>query len=244
MADGFFYRWRKRLFGANNPPVEDWQVGTPGTYLAATGTVSIGTVIVVSLYGAFGSADGWMVTGLAVAVSAAAFFAVGLIGYLFGVPRSRRVTLIPPADPDGEIGRRDTPPEMRDEGGPYYLDNDNLVDVSDWLTKIIIGIGLVELGELVGFVGNTGAAIGAEVPDLAGGKSIFVALIVFQGAAGFVFFYLWSRVYMPHLFTLANARARSHEERLAVEALENRLERLAKEQEVKVVEAGRTPPPD
>ena len=39
---------------------------------------------------------------------------------------------------------------------PVYTDDTNLEDASDWLTKIIVGLGLVQFGEFTAFIGAMG----------------------------------------------------------------------------------------
>ena len=66
-------------------------------------------------------------------------FAVGaLLGFLFGIPQY-----------------------LAKQGGPSpdkasYQPNTNLTQVSEWLTKIIIGVGLVQFGQLVDAIGDLG----------------------------------------------------------------------------------------
>lgn len=56
----------------------------------------------------------------------------GMAGFLFGIPRSAQ-------EPQGSAG---LPLEQASE----YKVNTNLEQISDWLTKIIVGIGLTQLG--------------------------------------------------------------------------------------------------
>src|SRR5690242_13002216 len=65
----------------------------------------------------------------------------GLLGFLFGIPRTTRPR--PSEAPGSDDGRRDM------STTPYEPSN-NLEQVADWLTKILVGVGLVELGTLGG----------------------------------------------------------------------------------------------
>ena len=86
----------------------------------------------------------------------AAFAAGGLLGLLFGVPRTLD---------------RNTPPTERPEE-PRFLSgvgaNTNLEQISDWLTKIIVGVTLTQLGTI-----REGAArlFNSMAPSLGGGPS-------------------------------------------------------------------------
>jgi hypothetical protein len=69
--------------------------------------------------------------------------------------------------------------------------NTNLEQISDWLTKILVGVGLVELGQI--------AAKGAELvafvaPSLDGNKSAALGLLIFFSVAGFLLGYLATRL--------------------------------------------------
>jgi hypothetical protein len=72
--------------------------------------------------------------------------------------------------------------------------NSNLVEVSDWLTKIIVGLGLTQLGSIPGdfqrLVDYTRTALGSS--PSAG--SLVGALIVTYAVAGFMLTYLFTRI--------------------------------------------------
>src|ERR1700756_3592164 len=71
----------------------------------------------------------WLqITIAAMLISAASVGVRWVLGFLFGLPRC-----IEKAEDPGLLG---------------YLSNTNLLDVSDWLTKIIVGISLVQIGNL------------------------------------------------------------------------------------------------
>lgn len=77
---------------------------------------------------------------------AGAFFAAGaLMGFLFGIPRSLRA--------GARIDRNHD--QLNTQGGnedqrSNYTANTNLEEISDWLTKIIVGLGLINLKTIPG----------------------------------------------------------------------------------------------
>jgi hypothetical protein len=110
--------------------------------------VFIGIPLIVALYGAArGSFDIFVV---ALAVSAAAYAVGGFVGFLFGIPRAL-TTAGEGAQPkiDATVSGTGTEPTI-----PIpvirYGPNTNLEQISDWLTKLLIGAGLVQLGQLRG----------------------------------------------------------------------------------------------
>lgn len=94
-------------------------------------------VIGLAVVGAYGLALGdWMVAAIAAVVAAAAFAVGVLLGFLFGIPRALTAENAPAGTPDTVAVQ--------------YTPNTNLEQISDWFTKILLGAGLVQLGELRG----------------------------------------------------------------------------------------------
>lgn len=110
-------------------------------------------------------------------VSGAAFFVGTIAGFLFGIPRTRSGTFV---DPSSVVYR--------------YSDNTNLEEVSDWLTKIIVGISIAEFGTIVHFIGDIGNEVGQTINIEAGGKSMAIGSMIIGFACGFLFYYMWARV--------------------------------------------------
>jgi hypothetical protein len=78
----------------------------------------------------------WIQSVLAFIAIAGASFAFGSsIGFLFGIPRVEKLKAS--ANESNGTGQISAP--------GYYKDNTNLEEISDWLTKIILGLTLVEL---------------------------------------------------------------------------------------------------
>lgn len=107
-----------------------------------------------------------------------------LVGFLFGVPR---VTL----DADRRVTHRP---------------NSNIEVVSDWLTKTIVGVGLIEFHAIGGFVRNLAAELGRALSLQAGDQaegpatSFAQALIVYFFVAGIIQGYLLTRMYLSAQF--------------------------------------------
>jgi tetratricopeptide (TPR) repeat protein len=82
-----------------------------------------------------------------------------------------------------------------------------LVDISDWLTKIIVGVGLVELHSIPGKLGElsyylasglqpapcAGCASGAECLFI--GQAVGLAILIFYSTLGFLLGYVWTMIY-------------------------------------------------
>ncbi|KQN74688.1 hypothetical protein ASE90_11185 [Sphingomonas sp. Leaf67] len=110
-------------------------------------------------------------------VGTAAWLAGTVLGFLFGVPRVRA----------GE-----TTTDVA--ASTSVVPNTNLEQISDWLTKIIVGATLVQLGPLADAAARLAVGIGntlepaGKLPD---GPAAAGAVLVLYFAAGFVWGYLW-----------------------------------------------------
>jgi hypothetical protein len=110
---------------------------------------------------------------------------------LFGMPRSRVADLAAASQPGTSSSVNAT--------SKSYLTNSNLNKVSDWLTTIIIGLGLVNLGSVIPAVQGLGTALKAPLgnTDYAGviGISIPIASLI----VGFILVYLWTSIRVREL---------------------------------------------
>lgn len=104
-------------------------------------------------------------------VALASWLGGSLLGFLFGIPRFQASDR-----PDGE--------------GSRIVPNTNLEQISDWLTKIIIGATLVQLNELAAGIGRLASFIGKELPSDAA-TSASGAVLLFFFFVGFMWGYLW-----------------------------------------------------
>lgn len=130
------------------------------------------------------------VAGVGAMVGAAAFIAGGLIGFLFGIPRVLQTAAEPSHDADG----------ARRSG---YQGNTNLEQISDWLTKILVGVGLTQLPAIADACGRLIAAVADGMGDPAMASLAGAVLIYFFGA-GFLQTYFISRTTLLMSFTLSD----------------------------------------
>ena len=101
--------------------------------------------------------------------------------------------------------------------------NTNLQDISDWLTKMIVGVGLVELKSVPGYVTRLGKYVGNSLePTLAGRsleslQSTAAGITIYFAGLGFLCGYLLTRMFLSPAFLLAD-RATREGTRSALEA--------------------------
>jgi len=124
--------------------------------------------------------------------SVACLLSGALVGFLFGVPKISQIDAALKGKPDVRTYRQ--------------LVNTNLEKISDWLTTIIVGLGLYQLSKipryliaLADFL-NGGSAEGHQ-------RAFSLAITVYFTILGFLFGYLATRLFLSGLFAQADKGA-------------------------------------
>jgi hypothetical protein len=163
-------------------------------------------------------------TPLAVALMWAASCLISgvAIGFLFCIPR-----VVEPGaggtpangstDMDEKAGGRPSTNGATARGSSAYRQqvNSNLVEISDWLTKIIVGLGLVNLQEIPGWLAGSAQVLAeglANEPDCTKAApcahyAFAIALIVAFSVLGFLMGYLYTRLFLAGAFRRADSSA-------------------------------------
>ena len=81
--------------------------------------------------------------GVGLFIAGASLLFGALLGFLFGIPRTLQQDKPEKKPPNGGDGNKE-----QEENGTSYRANTNLEQISDWLTKILVGIGLTQIGKL------------------------------------------------------------------------------------------------
>ena len=138
-----------------------------------------------------------------------------LLGFLFAIPRILPAgAIIAPARNGNGNGKRETDPVsngvLSHPGQSPSEINSNLVEVSDWLTKIIVGVGLVELKHLPtaarGVADYIAPSLGlapAMAAPVAGGIMLFYSVL------GFLIGYLLTRIYLAVIIKWADNQVKN-----------------------------------
>lgn len=145
-------------------------------------------VCTLLLLGLLSEGPGKVQRTMAALLLAGASGAVGaFLGFLFGIPRSQQVTIAPNGG-----------------GAPRsYSENTNLEQISDWLTKIIVGLTLVQFSELLDMLKVLSAAYGPAIvnhSNAAVPQATAMAIVIYFLMAALFFVYLWTRIYVEALF--------------------------------------------
>ena len=132
-----------------------------------------------------------------------AFGAVGgLIGFLFGIPRTGRGASTQQGSSQ-QADRRQSPdatPTAASEQNP----NTNLEEVSDWLTKIILGAGLTQLVKVPEKIKGIGEYLQS---DFGGSRLLPEAIAIHSLVLGFFIGYLITRLFLAGAFAIADSES-------------------------------------
>ena len=120
----------------------------------------------------------------------------GILGFVFGIPRSLQ---------------SNSSATKTDEGSAKYSPNTNLERISDWLTTIIIGITLTQFRDIQAafdrVAGEFATALGTHPNRFFAGS-----IIAFFSVAGFLVAYLWTRLRLSRDFQDADNPIRQEPE--------------------------------
>lgn len=172
-----------------------------------------------------------MFTGFGYALLiAGAFFGLGaLVGFLFGIPR------IPEAE--------------KNSTGGGLAQNDNLVQISDWLTKIIVGVGLTQINEIYPALLSLGKTMAPNFGggDIGLGVNLAIGTILYFVITGFLSGYLWTRIHFYRLLAQTSGDVKALEKQLneaneqkaqaEAEKEEAEKQRIAMEEKKRIAEA-------
>lgn len=113
----------------------------------------------------------------------------GFFGFLFGLPQPSPAGSNPP------------PPTTRGR----YQSSTNLSDISDWLTKIIVGVSLVTAAQIWGDLQTLAHQAAGWLFGLQhGSPAVVTAAIIGGGILGFMFIYLYTQVIVAPLIAQAD----------------------------------------
>jgi hypothetical protein len=174
--------------------------GSPDVKLPnfGTGLIVAGGVWAVIGLGGILAFTGFSLPKLSLAVLATfASAAIGaLVGFLFGVPKAR-------SDTGGA--------KVLSDGSIEYERNTNLEQVSDWLTKIIVGVGLIQAAEIASAIRFVGEKVGGVIGDAggtAGSGTVFaITLLVGSAVITFLLQYMWTSTRLYDVYTARTGRS-------------------------------------
>lgn len=143
------------------------------------------------------------VFAVALIVGIAALISGTLLGFLFGIPRALQQS-IAEETPEAEQDRKEI------EGKPEkiaYRVNTNLEQISDWLTKILIGVGLTQIYAIPSALEKYSKFASVGLGDFPNSGMFSVGLLFYFLVCGFLIGYLWTRLHLAGAFRQADITA-------------------------------------
>jgi tetratricopeptide (TPR) repeat protein len=132
----------------------------------------------------------------AATIWALACLGVGSIGgFLFAIPRVNR----PVSPKEGEGLEQSSRLGISTQSRPRGLGtNTNLEEISDWLTKILVGLGLIELRSLPSYLHRVGSYVGQGLGH--DQQSTASGIVIYFSGLGFLCGYLFTRMFVAPAF--------------------------------------------
>ena len=133
------------------------------------------------------------VSATALLIACASTLVGALLGFLFGVPKTT------------QRPKKDSPDDATKDGTNGIEANTNLEQISDWLTKILVGVGLTQISQattaIEKFAAYNGPALGGGRP----GEVCAVSIGILYSFCGFLVSFLWARLYLGSEMRSADA---------------------------------------
>jgi hypothetical protein len=174
------------------PPAEsdDERAGGLGPWIGGSPALVFITTFIYAAAGNFKHGPTFGSVFAVGAITAAATLMVGgMLGFLFGLPRTLE----------------------RVEAGAILATNGSLDQISDWLTKILVGLGLVQIGKLAHGIGRLSSDIAPALGAGMGGRTLATCILVYSLANGFLIGYLGTRILLSPLLKAAAENLRGRE---------------------------------
>ena len=174
-------------------------------------------IVVIAVFSAQATCGRFLsLFGVLIVLAIASLVVGGFIGFLFGIPRataerialerataaSETATATENAAPHVEGRNKPLPPVGRGPSSRHEV-NTNLEEISDWLTKIIVGVSLVQFTEIFNFLNTVTENVDTSFNEacayfpttcISGLKIFTGGDIVLYFALGLHFGYLWTRL--------------------------------------------------
>ncbi|QTA79821.1 Uncharacterized protein dnl_21030 [Desulfonema limicola] len=174
--------------------------GKPAILLTAVAITIIELIGIIFLLMFSLSTDDWAKIFTTLSMIAFASLGIGvIIGFLFGIPMTVQEISMNPQKSEQVKTETILKPVQRS-----YKINTNLEQVSDWLTKIIVGVGLIQFKEMRIFMDDLLAGFIKSLPSLETAKPLMTATIVLYVLLGFVGGYMATRLYLSGKFLQAD----------------------------------------
>ncbi|MDB5555585.1 MAG: rane protein of unknown function [Rhizobium sp.] len=164
--------------------------------------------------------------GLAYTIFLASILGGGFFGFIFSVPHSNKLTkIVEPDDPRAALNARSNEPVLV-QSQPLLRSNSSLETISEWLTKMLVGIGLSQVNSIFSGLQAFGEflkpldAMKLSGAGTAAGNLQYAgpAVLVAGLCLGFLSAYLYIRLRITYLFVDAEKELKSSAENAPLSA--------------------------
>ncbi len=169
-------------------------VGSNRAALYGIVSVMIGGSVAILLFSmsAGGMSQFLVAASVGLLVAGASAMVGGLLGFLFGIPRSLQA-----ADASaGQSSRTAQNASTSADQAVTYRANTNLEQISDWLTKILVGVGLTQLTVLPDKLQALALFLSPGFGSVPRPDVMAIAVVLYFAISGFLFGYLWTRLFL------------------------------------------------
>lgn len=176
----------------------------------------LGLIFIAIFAVAYSASDFLKIISTAFLLAGATFISGTLLGFLFGIPRTD------PQEKEGNNANNNDDAAAK-ANQSSFKPNTNLEQISDWLTKILVGVGLTQLHQITQWLRGV---VNYFKPYIGDNPAIVTAIIIYYLVVGFLLGFLWSRLYMAGAIRRAEADALRNEIVKAVEDRAGRKEQV------------------
>jgi hypothetical protein len=161
------------------------------------GGIAIGTVWIALYASQVGDTGKALpIIGVAALLGGAFFMTGCLLGFLFGIPKQKAVGTVKPS---ATVTKEGTAPTGASPQGTVELEaNTNLEQVSDWLTKIVVGVGLTQIHSMPDWLKKYADAVAPSLgpSSFTNARALAVGILIYYLTLGFLSGYLLTRLYL------------------------------------------------
>jgi hypothetical protein len=164
----------------------------PAVYAVEIAAVA-GGLIATIIYAVAGPGTSWTTLSASVMIAVAALGSGGLLGIIFGVPRS------------GTATGADRQQTAAGAATPVIVANSNLEQISDWLTKILVGVSLTQFVAIKREAGDLFRSLAPALGDGKGTAAFAGSIVIYFVVVGFLSGWLYARLRLGLAMSTADA---------------------------------------
>jgi hypothetical protein len=137
-----------------------------------------------------------------------ACLAIGVIlGFLFGIPRVLQSdSYLARVNEEQKLNQPYEQPNATPQQSYRQQVNTNLEQISDWVTKIFVGIGLIQLQNVPELINRSSSYIASAFINSQDSKVFAAALVIYFPIVGFLIGYILTRLFLASQFWRADVR--------------------------------------